>query len=254
MRIKTTCLYRVNISLFFRWAALLWKEVFYHNTSLSFSRRRRFKIKNLRRKQNMSACIYSKIRVSIFGAITLSLLACGGQSQTESLANNSPLTSPPSVATVYNATVNLGGNAFITSSAANASEAISDAGLGNWTNATTVTSVYFRLAQAGQLKLGIVARLAGSSASTVKVTITGIPYNVNLSGATSKTYDVGTINIATAGYVKVDLQGISKNGGYFGDVSALKIAGSAATTGMQYANDPANYYWSRRGPSVNTMK
>ncbi|MFZ6800058.1 DUF3472 domain-containing protein [Undibacterium sp. Di24W] len=185
------------------------------------------------------------IIVSLFSLLT----ACGGQTTASSLSGNSP--AGPPAATVYNATVNLGGNAFITSASSSASEMINDSGLANWTNASTVTSVYFRLAQAGQLKFGLVARLAGSTMSTVKVTINGTPFNVNLSGASSKTYDVGTVNIAAAGYVKVDLQGVSKNGDYFGDVSAIKIAGTAASTGMNYANDAANYYWSRRGPSVH---
>jgi hypothetical protein len=181
------------------------------------------------------------------------LVACGGQSQNGTQANGNGLSGPPAAtsATVYNATLALAGNAFITSAPANASEIINDSGLANWTNASTVTSAYFRLSPTGQLKLGLVASLNGSTASTVKVTINGTPFLVNLSGKTSKTYDVGTVNITTPGYVKVDLQGSSKTGGYFGDVSGLSIAGSATTSGVNYANDAANYYWSRRGPSVN---
>jgi len=41
---------------------------------------------------------------------------------------------------------------------------------------------------------------------------------------------------------------VSKTGGYYGDVSALRVTTSSA---LNYANDPANYYWSRRGPSVH---
>ena len=175
------------------------------------------------------------------------LVACGGQQKTEAEAQTNMASAP----TVYNATVNLGGNAFVTKATSASTELIGDAGLGNWTNASTVTSVYFRLAQTGQLKIGVVARLAGSTASTIKVVVNGTPFNINLSGSNSKTYDVGTVNINAAGYVKVDLQGVSKSGGYFGDVSALKIAGSAATSGMNFADDAANYYWSRRGPSVH---
>lgn len=187
-------------------------------------------------------------KIGLIAAFALILMGCGGQTSGQQ-AVASDNTAPP--ASTYNATVNLAGNAFITNAVSGAGEIINDNGLANWTNATTVTSVYFRLAQAGQLKLGLVARLSGSTASTVKVSINGTAFNVNLSGSNSKTYDVGTFNISAPGYVKVDLQGVSKNGGYFGDVSALKIAGSAATSGMNYADDAANYYWSRRGPSVN---
>ncbi|WP_230408582.1 DUF3472 domain-containing protein [Undibacterium flavidum] len=185
------------------------------------------------------------------GAIALmamAMLGCGGQTDAQKMSASDNMAPP---ATTYNATVNLAGNAFITSAAPGAGEIINDSGLANWTSSSTITSMYFRLAQTGQLKLGLVARLSGSTASTVKVSINGTAYNVNLSGSSSKTYDVGTINITAPGYVKVDLQGVSKNGGYFGDVSAVKIAGTAATSGMNFADDAANYYWSRRGPSVN---
>ncbi|MBC3874265.1 DUF5077 domain-containing protein [Undibacterium sp. LX15W] len=178
----------------------------------------------------------------------MAMLGCGGQTDAQKMSASDNMAPP---ATTYNATVNLAGNAFITSAAPGAGEIINDSGLANWTSSSTITSMYFRLAQTGQLKLGLVARLSGSTASTVKVSINGTAYNVNLSGSSSKTYDVGTINITAPGYVKVDLQGVSKNGGYFGDVSAVKIAGTAATSGMNFADDAANYYWSRRGPSVN---
>ncbi|GGX99551.1 DUF5077 domain-containing protein [Massilia dura] len=143
-------------------------------------------------------------------------------------------------------TVALAGNAFIT--AAPASAEINDNGLANWTNAGTVASAWFRMASAGAVTLALDARLAGSNNSTIRVTVNGTPFTVALAGATSKTYPVGTVNVAAPGYVKVDLQGVSKDGGYFGDVSALKV--TTAST-VNYASDPANYYWSRRGPSVH---
>ena len=145
-------------------------------------------------------------------------------------------------------TVALAGNAFITSAPAGADEIINDSGLANWTNANTVTSAYFRMASAGSVTLGLDARLAGSSNSTIKVTVNGTPFTVKLATTASKTYAVGTVNVAAPGYVKVDLQGVSKDGGYFGDVSALKVTTSAT---INYASDAANYYWSRRGPSVH---
>ncbi|KAJ2915885.1 hypothetical protein MD484_g4517, partial [Candolleomyces efflorescens] len=146
-------------------------------------------------------------------------------------------------------TVALGGNAFLTTLPAGAVESISETnGLGNWTNANTICSVYFRMGSAGSVTVGLNAYLAGSTASTVRVTINGTAFTVQLAGTTPKTYPVGTVNVAAAGYVKVDLQGVSKNGGYFGDVSGLNVTTASA---LAFANDPANFYWSRRGPSVH---
>ncbi|KAF9481797.1 hypothetical protein BDN70DRAFT_972690 [Pholiota conissans] len=145
-------------------------------------------------------------------------------------------------------TVALGGNAFLTTLPAGAVEYISDAGLGGWTNANTICSTYFRMASAGSVNVGLNAYLEGSTASTTRVIINGKTFTVQLAGTTPKTYPVGTVNVAAPGYVKVDLQGVSKNGGYFGDVSGLSVTTASA---LAFANVPANFYWSRRGPSVH---
>ena len=144
--------------------------------------------------------------------------------------------------------VALAGNGFVTSAAPGATEIINSSGLANWTSASTVTSVWFRIAAAGNATLSLDASLSGSKSSKIRVTANGTPFEVNLTSGRSKTYPVGSIYVPAAGYVRVDLQGISKSGSYFGDVSAVRVDTTAA---LNYANDSANYYWSRRGPSVH---
>ncbi|MYN27852.1 DUF5077 domain-containing protein [Duganella sp. CY42W] len=185
----------------------------------------------------------------------LFLAGCGGDSTSNAGAPAAQSLAAASVAAVatpsaaaVTSTVALAGNAFVTTLPSGAEEIITDSGLANWSNAGAVTSAYFRVAAAGPVKVAMDARLAGSNNSTVKVTVNGTPFTVPLAGTASKTYTVGTVNVAAAGYVKVDLQGVSKDGGYFGDVSALKVTADAT---VNYANDAANYYWSRRGPSVH---
>lgn len=146
------------------------------------------------------------------------------------------------------ATVALAGNAFITSAGSGANEIINNNGLANWTSADTVTSVYFRVDSAGPVTVSLDARLSGSTTSKIEVGINGTPFTVNLSQGGTKTYPVGTVDVPAAGYVTVNLKGVSKSGGYFGDVSALKVSSAAK---LNYASDPASYYWSRRGPSVH---
>ena len=145
-------------------------------------------------------------------------------------------------------TVALAGNAFITTAPAGASEVINNNGLANWNNPNTITSAYFRMASAGSVTVGLNAYLAGSNQSSVRVTINRTAFTVQLAGTTAKTYPVGTVNVTAPGYVKVDLQGLTKDGGFFGDVSGLSVT---TTSALEYANDPENYYWSRRGPSVH---
>jgi hypothetical protein len=145
------------------------------------------------------------------------------------------------------ATVALPGNAFVTTAGSAATETITTAGLTNWTSATTVSSAWFRMAQAGSATIGLDASLAKGKSSTVRVTVNGTPFEVKLSKGPQKTYAVGTLSLP-AGYIRVDLQGVSKNGTYFGEVSGIKVTTASS---LNYANDPANYYWSRRGPSVH---
>lgn len=144
------------------------------------------------------------------------------------------------------ASVELAGNAFITS--ADKGAVIGEHGLTGWSNPATVASTYFRVAEAGPVQVALDAGLADGGNSTIRVKINGTPFDVRLAGKARKTYAVGTVNVPAAGYVKVDMQGLSRVKATFGDVAALKVTSNAALT---YANDPANYYWSRRGPSVH---
>lgn len=146
------------------------------------------------------------------------------------------------------AVVALAGNAFVTRADAGATEVINNSGLANWTSAITVTSIWFRMSAAGSATLSLDASLAGSKTSRIRVTANGTPFEVNLTKGGTRTYAVGSINVSAAGYVRVDLQGLGKSGAYYGDVSALRV--NTAST-LNYANDAANYYWSRRGPSVH---
>ena len=155
---------------------------------------------------------------------------------------------PPTKAASGDAVVALAGNAFVTRADAGATEVINNNGLANWTSANTVTSIWFRMAAAGNATLSLDASLTGSKTSRIRVTANGTPFDVNLAKGGTRTYAVGSINVPAAGYVRVDLQGISKSGSYYGDVSALRVS---TATALNYANDAANYYWSRRGPSVH---
>lgn len=145
------------------------------------------------------------------------------------------------------ASVALPGNAFVTTAGARATETITANGLANWTSAATVSSAWFRMEQAGSATIGLDAGLAGGNSSTVRVTVNGTPFEVKLTKGPRKTYAVGTLSLP-AGYIRVDLQGVRKSGHYFGEVAGITVATASK---LNYANDPANYYWSRRGPSVH---
>ena len=186
----------------------------------------------------------SSLLYAILPAMPLLLAACGGATATGN--GNTALLAASVAAPATTATVELAGNAFITSGDAGA--VINERGLAGWSNPDAVASTYFRVAEAGPVQVALDASLADGGNSTIRVKINGTPFDVKLAGKERKTYAVGTVNVPAAGYVKVDMQGLKRVKGTFGDVAALKVTSNAT---LNYANDPANYYWSRRGPSVH---
>ena len=188
----------------------------------------------------------SSLLYAFLPAMPLLLAACGGATATGTGAGNTALLATSVAVPGTTSTVELAGNAFITSGKEGA--AIGEKGLANWSDPNAVASTYFRVAEAGPVQVALDASLADGGNSTIRVKINGKPFDVKLAGKARKTYAVGTVNVAAAGYVKVDMQGLSRVKGTYGDVSALKVTSNATLT---YANDPENYYWSRRGPSVH---
>ena len=188
----------------------------------------------------------SSLLYAILPAMPLLLAACGGATATATGNGNTALLASSVAAPATTETVELAGNAFITSG--NEGAVINERGLAGWSNPDAVASTYFRVAAPGPVQVALDASLADGGNSTIRVKINGAPFDVKLAGKDRKTYAVGTVNVSAAGYVKVDMQGLSRVKATFGDVAALKVTSNAALT---YANDPANYYWSRRGPSVH---
>ena len=144
----------------------------------------------------------------------------------------------------------LAGNGYITTHSAGSTEKITSGGLLGWVSPGSIASTYVRVGQSGVLHVAIKAKVPSGS-SSVRVSVNGKPFTVDLSGADYKTYFAGKVDIATEGYVKIDLQGISKTGNYFAEVSDIMIGGTATSQSLVFANDPENFYWSRRGPSCH---
>ncbi|HEX8777287.1 MAG TPA: DUF5077 domain-containing protein, partial [Rhodanobacter sp.] len=127
-------------------------------------------------------------------------------------------------------TVPLGGNAYITQSRNKPDETIDDTGLHNWDSPYTTISTYVDVMQPGDLQVSLVGSLSGSTQSTVKVSIGDQSQTIALApaGVAGTVFPVGTVRINQPGYVKIDLQGVSNNGGYFGDISGLQLDGTAS--------------------------
>ncbi|GGI22185.1 DUF3472 domain-containing protein [Pedobacter mendelii] len=187
--------------------------------------------------------IYSVLTLLSFGFL---LFCCKKSGQTE---ENTFKLRPVVIETGI--AIPVQGNSFITQSAADATETIGST-LSNWKNTSSVISTYFKVGQAGKLNMAIKGSVI-TGKSVVKLSVNGTSFEVTLSGTTAAVYPAGVVDIETTGYVKVDLQGISKEGTTFAEVSDIMIGGSATASNLQYASVSTDnqFYWSRRGPSVH---
>jgi len=159
----------------------------------------------------------------------------------------------PEEASLKSVSISLSANGWVTKHADNAPEVITDLGLGNWTTHESIISVYFHCSKSGQIDVSLRCKVpVGKSRlqlsihkTALKVDVTGDQYNV---------VKVGQFLIQHSGYVKLDMQGVSKTGNYFADVSHLVISGELVDSqSIAYIHEEpkADIYWSRRGPSIH---
>jgi len=181
----------------------------------------------------------------------LSVFSCG--SREEIIPNKENTTTPKEKITEYPIySVPVSGNSFITIDKGSKTAIITNSHLGNWTNPNTVISTYFRVSKKGKLNIGLKASVnPKGSTSVIKVVVNGVEKKVTLEGAESKEYNAGEFQISTPGYVKVDIQGVEKTGGYFADVTDITFSGEAATGENIFANNPNYYKNIRKGPSTD---
>jgi len=145
--------------------------------------------------------------------------------------------------------VPLGGNSWVTTKAG--SERVTNAGWVNWQHADAVFSTWVYVRKKGTMR--IQATLAvPEGKSVISCTVNGKAVQTAIEG-TAKKYTLGEFTINDSGYVKIDVQGISKTGTVFATADALQLSGTAVDAQTLFVkNNEGNYfYWGRRGPSVH---
>ncbi len=126
----------------------------------------------------------------------------------------------------------------------------------DWTDKNIIISSYFRVGAAGELNIGFEGSNK-SGTSTIRFTIDGKEYDVNIAGDTTSLYGITTINKTAPGYVRVDFQGISKTGDTFGEITHFRIGGLATNADNHFVTEEKmnesdnNCYFFRRGASIH---
>lgn len=146
-------------------------------------------------------------------------------------------------------TVPLGGNGWLSK---NASASINNSGLSNWSAPSDVITIYFRTETAGEAQLSLKLNVPEGN-SKISLTSEGKTFAKEMNNQNTEVINMGTIDIKKAGYVKIELKGLTKTGSVFANVSDLIVSGTALEKGAAYVkNNEGNYfYWGHRGPSVH---
>ncbi|GAB3906969.1 DUF3472 domain-containing protein [Larkinella knui] len=147
--------------------------------------------------------------------------------------------------------VPIGGNAWVSNPADQSAKITSD-GLTGWNQPESRVSVYVRFARAGTLKLSA-AMSVPEGDSKIRVSLLGKPVEFSASGSAEKDYYLGEWTVQKPGYVKIDVQGLTKTGPAFGNLRELGISGDVVDekTVFVRSNKDNYFYWGRRGPSVH---
>jgi len=153
-------------------------------------------------------------------------------------------------------TVPVGGNTFRAAPEPGGNSLRRDGGL-SWRDAEEVFSVYFHVDRPAILELGLRAK-ASDQGSTLSVRVGEQEFTVRPSGEAMKTYEIGQIEVAEAGYVQVDLQGTGlqgtgRSGREFAEIRDLLVTSETADLKLAFvkSNEGNMFYWGRRGPSVH---
>ncbi len=145
-------------------------------------------------------------------------------------------------------TIPVGGNAYVTAGEMPQRRR----GESRWDRADVVQSIYFRVDRAADLQIALRASVPEGE-SRVRATIDGQSFTVDLQGDQPAAFPLGTVRVEQAGYVRVDLQGLTKTGAVFAKPIALDVSSAAAGLMLAYVkeNEGNRFYWGRRGPSVH---
>lgn len=125
-------------------------------------------------------------------------------------------------------------------------------GVVSWSNPEAVYAVYFHVDRSANLRLQMRAA-ARSGSSTIATRVGEEEFKTVVGGAEPSIHEIGSVKVANAGYVRVDLQGSERTGDEFAGISELLVSSETEGLKVDFVRDNQGnmFYWGRRGPSVH---
>lgn len=137
-----------------------------------------------------------------------------------------------------------GGNSWVIAG----SDTLRRDGLLNWSDPTT-RCIFYVWAPSGRFRISL--SLVSSGASRVSVTALGQVREVSIKPGQTE-HDTGEWMATATGYIPVEVQGISRSGSSFGNLTSIALTGFADdSVSFVRTNEGNFFYWGRRGPSVH---
>ncbi len=125
---------------------------------------------------------------------------------------------------------------------------IRSSGITNWIDTTTLIRTYFKTEKTGDINIALRLRTI-SGTSAIKCRFGNEEVIIGVSNTEFDTLRAGRFIIKSPGYQYIELQGISRTGDTFAEITDVIIGGDAADGRVYYIKD--DFYFGRRGPSVH---
>lgn len=157
---------------------------------------------------------------------------------------------PPATLPAPPVRVPVAGNSWIVNGGP--TDRITRNGAEHWSTVGSTVRTYVRVERPGTLLLSVTVVGPGAE-SEVTLSVGDTRRTLQVSGSDERDYPGGVFPVDSAGYVAIDLTGVSRTGDTFGRPVAINVAGTAQTPGMSYVpNDDGNmFHFGRRGPSTH---
>ncbi|WP_280766709.1 DUF3472 domain-containing protein [Parabacteroides sp. PFB2-10] len=139
------------------------------------------------------------------------------------------------------------GNTYVTDG--HKSAKVSPQGIQEWSGSEAVLSTWFKLSHTGELRL-FMELPEDVTPATLQVRLFDKVFTLKVENGESPVLPIGTVEVNEPGYLRVDMQGIRKEGEQYPFVKALLIDGPAAAEPLHFVRD-FEPYWGLRGPSVH---
>jgi len=141
------------------------------------------------------------------------------------------------------------GNSWVVNNPEATSNVVGTNGIKNWTNSNDKIRTYFYATSTGDIEVGIRAKFTG--VTKLKISLGTNTKQVDFEASnTAIKHSVGSFKIDKIGYYYIELEGFSKEGSSFGEISDILLGDSSWNSNIDYVK-PDWFYWGRRGPSVH---